>query len=130
MLRMIVLLVLGAHGIGHLIGVVGGWGGSAWGGSAESWIVSPVLGRWTGAVGGGLWLLPTVGFLVATGLLLSSNELWRGVAVLSAIASLVVITAFPEQLPIGSVVGAVLVNAAVLIGLLVAGWPSAETVGA
>ena len=44
MLRTFVVLVLGAHGIGHLIGVAGGWFNSAWGGSSTSWLLTPPWG--------------------------------------------------------------------------------------
>lgn len=130
MLRILIVLILGAHGIGHSIGVVGGWAQSAWGGSSTSWLLSPVLGRATGIVEGGLWLLPGIGFVVAAGMLVGNVELWRPVALASATMSLLVIALFPGQLPAGSTVGAVAVNAAVLLGLLVLNWPAAEAVGA
>jgi hypothetical protein len=80
-------------------------------------------------VKGALWLLPAIGFLAATGLLIGSVDLWRVVALVSAVLSLVVIALFPQQLPVGSTLGAVLVNAAVLIALLVLNWPSPEAIG-
>jgi hypothetical protein len=129
MLRVVIAIVLGAHGIGHIIGVAGGWAGSAWGGSSDSWVLTPVLGRSTGIVEGLLWLLPTVGFLAAAGLLMAGADLWRPVALASAVVSLVAIALFPQQLTLGSLIGAIAVNVVVLVGLLV-GWPSADAVGA
>lgn len=130
MLRMLIVLVLGAHGIGHAIGVMGGWADSAWGGSSTSWLLTPVLGRATGLVEGALWLLPGIGFVVAAGLLAGNAELWRPVALASAALSLLVIALFPGQLPVGSTIGAVAVDAAVLIGLLVLNWPAPDVIGA
>ena len=130
MLRTLVILVLAAHGIGHTIGIVGGWAGAAWGGSSDSWLLSPVLGRTTGIIEGVLWLVPAVGFIAAAWLLLGSNEAWRWVALASAVVSLMAIALFPQQLSTGSLVGAVVVDAVVIVGLLALNWPAAEAVGA
>jgi hypothetical protein len=80
MLRIVIVLVLGAHGIGHLIGVAGGWFNSAWGGSNTSWLLTPPLGRATGALEGALWLLPGAGFVSPPGcswVAPSCGGLWR-----------------------------------------------------
>ena len=130
MLRTLLVLVLGAHGIGHAIGVAGGWANSAWGGSSHSWLLSPALGRSTAVLEGVLFLLPGVGFVVAAGLLVGNAELWRPVALLSAALSLLVIGLFPSQLPTGSTIAAVAVNVAVVVGLLILHWPTADAVGA
>jgi hypothetical protein len=89
-----------------------------------------VIGRATGLIEAVVFLIPTVGFVAAAVLLVGGSELWRQVSVGSAIASLAAITLFPQQLPPGSVVGAVVVNVAVLVALLVLRWPSPEAVGA
>jgi hypothetical protein len=130
MLRIVIVLVLGAHGIGHLIGVAGGWFNSAWGGSNTSWLLTPPLGRATGVLEGALWLLPGIGFVLAAGLLLGGSELWRPLALASAAVSLIVIALFPGQLPLGSTVGAVAVDVAVILGLLIFSWPAPDAVGA
>jgi hypothetical protein len=130
MLRIVVVLVLGAHGIGHLIGVAGGWFDSAWGGSSSSWLLTPVMGRATSVLEGALWLLPGIGFVLAAGLIVGNSELWRPVALASAAASLLVIALFPEQLPLGSTIGAVVVDVVVIVGLLLFSWPAPDAVGA
>jgi len=132
MLRTIIALVIGAHGVGHLIGVVGGLrpGGMSWGGSGDSWLLSSALGRFTGAAEGILYAIPTIGWLTAAVLLFGSNEAWRPIAIGSSIASLVAIGLFPNQLQLGSAVGAVAVNLAALIGLLLLDWPSRPAIGA
>lgn len=132
MFRTIVALVIGAHGVGHLIGVVGGLrpGGMSWGGSSESWLLSPALGRLTGVVEAGLFAISTIGWVAAATLLLGGNEAWRSVAIGSAVVSLVAIGLFPSQLQLGSTVGAVAVNLAALVGLLLLDWPSRAAIGA
>jgi len=88
MLRLLIVLVLVAHGIGHSIGVAGG------------------------------------------GALLAGLDAWRALALASSVVSLVAIALFPQQLPAFSTVAAVVVDLAVMIGLLVLEWPSADAVGA
>lgn len=130
MLRMLVFLVLVAHGIGHSIGVAGGWGNNAWGGSGESWLLSPVLGRSVGTLEGLIWLIPAIGFVAAGAALLAGIDAWRGLALASSVVSLMAIALFPQQLPSFSTVAAVVVDLAVVIGLTVLQWPSADAVGA
>lgn len=130
MLRTFVFLVLAVHGVGHTIGIAGGWAASAWGGSSTSWLLTPLLGRTTGVVEGLLWLIPAIGFAAAAALLIGNFEAWRWVALASAVASLFVIALFPQQLSTGSLIGALVVDAIVLIGLLVLDWPAADAIGA
>lgn len=68
--------------------------------------------------------------IVAAGGLLTGQAWWRTAAVAAADLSLVVIALFPYALPAGSRIGAVVVNVAVLGGLLVLGWPATSSVGA
>ncbi|HSI99085.1 MAG TPA: hypothetical protein VLA59_01730 [Patescibacteria group bacterium] len=132
MFRTIIALVIGAHGVGHLIGVVGGLrpGGMTWGGSNDSWLLSPMLGRFAGVAEAAIFAIPTIGWLTAAALLFGANEAWRPVAIGSAVVSLIAIGLFPNQLQVGSAVGAVAVNLAALVGLLLLDWPSRAAIGA
>lgn len=130
MLRLFIVLVLVAHGVGHSIGVAGGWGSNAWGGSGESWLLTPVLGRSSSVLEGLIWLIPAIGFVAAGGALLAGLDAWRALALASSVVSLVAIALFPQQLPAFSTVAAVVVDLAVLIGLTVLQWPSTDAVGA
>ena len=130
MLRLLIVVVLIAHGIGHSIGVAGGWGNNAWGGSGDSWLLTPVLGRSVGVVEGLIWLIPAIGFVAAGGALLAGMDAWRAIALASSAVSLLAIALFPQQLPAFSTVAAVVVDVAVIIGLTVLQWPSADAVGA
>ena len=130
MLRLFIVLVLVAHGVGHSIGIAGGWGNNAWGGSDESWLLTPVLGRSAGVLEGLIWLIPAIGFLAAGGALLAGLDAWRTLALASSAVSLVAIGLYPQQLASFSMVGAVLVDLAVVFALTVLQWPSADAVGA
>ena len=83
MLRLFIVLVLVAHGVGHSIGIAGGWGNNAWGGSGESWLLTPVLGRSAGVLEGLIWLIPAIGFVAAGGALLAGLDAWRALALAS-----------------------------------------------
>lgn len=115
--------VVGAHGLGHVLGWMPAWGIAKFEGvSSESWL----LGRLAGEVGervaaGALFLVPMVGFGIAAFGLFTGQAWWRPLAAASAGVSLAATALFPHAFPLGSTIGSVAVNAAV-IGLVVAGW--------
>lgn len=113
--------VLGAHGIGHVLGWLPAWGLASFQQvSRKSWALDPVVGqRITESVAGVLYLVPTIGFLAAAGALATGQPWWREVAMISAIGSLLASTLFPAALPPSSLVGATAVN---LIVLGAAAW--------
>jgi hypothetical protein len=81
-----------------------------------------------------LFLIPLVGFLaVGAGILgwIDARAWWRTVAIVSAVISLITMllywNAFVLFFP--NKVGALAVNVAVLVGLLVANWPAAAELG-
>lgn len=123
-------VVLGAHGIGHVLGWLPAWGLATFDTvSTRSWALDPVLGaRLGGAVAGLLYAAPTVGFLVAAGALATGQPWWREVAVASSLASLAATVVVPGALPPSSLAGAVAVNLAVL-GLALWGGPLAASWG-
>lgn len=106
-------IVVGAHGIGHVLG----WGpvlgvpGLAEDG-LESWLVGGGVARAAALV---LFGAPAVGFLV-TAFALRADPSWLpGVALASAVTSLVAVAVFPRAFPTGSLIGSVLVNLAVIV---------------
>lgn len=117
--------VLGAHGIGHVLGWLPAWGLATFEKvSTWSWALNPLLGDRLGAtVAGALYAAPTMGFLVAAGALATGQPWWREVAVASAIASLVASALAPAALPPSSLAGSMVVNLAVL-GLALWGGPA------
>lgn len=135
-LRLIIALVLFVHGIGHVMGIMPMMGLSTietW--NARSWLLTSLLGDTiTRVIGFILFAAAMIGFIgAALGLMdwLVPHEWWRMLAIVSAVISLVAIalfwnafvTFFPNKL------GAIAVNAAVLIGLLIAGWPTEAQLG-
>jgi hypothetical protein len=135
-LRFIIAVVLFVHGVGHAMGIipalrlvdVKGW-------SSHSWLLTPLLGeavaRFISIV---LFLAALVGFVGATlGLLgwLIPHEPWRTLAIASAVISLVAIAlfwnAFVSFFP--NKVGAIGVDIATLVCLLVLNWPTEADLG-
>ena len=89
-----------------------------------------MFGRSAGVLEGLIWLIPAIGFVAAGGALLAGLDAWRTLALASSAVSLVAIGLYPQQLASFSMVGAVLVDLAVVFALTVLQWPSADAVGA
>jgi UPF0716 family protein affecting phage T7 exclusion len=126
--KLVVAGVIGAHGIGHLLGWVPAWGIARFEGmSSHSWILTPTLGD-GGArmLAGLLFAVPTAGFVASVAGLLLGQPWWRQVAVGSAAVSLAATAVYPQAFPASSTIGSVGVNLAVLYAILIAGW-GAET---
>jgi hypothetical protein len=128
--RIIVILVIAAHGIGHVMGVIGPLGIEIQGASSGSWALSRFGSGLTNAAEGVLFLIPTIGFVVAAIGLWTGADWFRIVAVASAVISLVAIGLYPNQLPTFSMFGAIAVDVVLLAAILVFGWPSTESVDA
>ena len=120
MLRMIIALVLIAHGIGHTMGVLAAWTPVPSGLSGGHWLLSNgvTLDSPVGRAVSLLWvaaLLLTVG----SGLgLLFQQDWWQPLAVAGSVCSLLAIGPWLNLMPVGSAIGAVAVDLLVLAGLL------------
>jgi hypothetical protein len=133
-LKIIIGLVLIAHGIGHSLGYfpIFGWA-KAEGWTGDSWILSGPAGvTATHAVGIVLWTVALVGFVVAglgvLGVFVPATWI-RPVAVVASVVSLVGIVLFWDAFPsIVSKVGAIGIDVVVLWAVLVGHWPSSEVV--
>jgi hypothetical protein len=135
LVRIILVLVLIAHGLGHTLGLfptVGLGKAASW--SDQSWLFTSLLGealtRWIGVV---VWLLATGGFIVVgLGLLGTATPLpwWRSLAMAAAIISLVGIVLYPHAFPgLLNTVGALVVDIIVLVALFWLHWPATQLAG-
>jgi hypothetical protein len=127
MVRLLVTGVIGAHGIGHVLGWMPAWGIAKFEGmSSHSWVLSGIVGEGGARLGAGLlFLVPTVGFAAAAAGLLMGQPWWRQVAVISAATSLACTALYPHAFAPTSTVGSVAVNVAVLYAILLAKWGEA-----
>jgi hypothetical protein len=135
-LRIVTAVVLFIHGIGHIMGVlpalqlvdVNGW-------NSRSWLLTPILGEAASRILSIiLFLVALVGFVASALALLGwivPHDWWRTLAVVSAVISVVTIVlfwnAFVSFFP--NKVGALGVDIAVLVCLLVLNWPSEAALG-
>ncbi len=103
--------------------------------NARSWLLTRLLGNTiTRVIGFILLAVASIGFLgAALGLMdwLVPHEWWRSLAVTSAVVSLVAIGLFWNALVslFPNKIGAIGVDVAVLIGLLLVDWPTEAQLG-
>ena len=129
--RIILSLVILAHGIGHVLFLAPCLGIAQWGQSAQSWLLTGVLGETpTRVVGSVVWLAAVVGFAAAGAGLLGQQTWWRAVAVGAAGVSLLGLLLFARGGNTQPLLSAGLMDVAILVALLWAQWPSADLVGA
>ena len=142
--RFLIAGVLSFHGIGHLMGVIAGLGlfkvdasSPTWlkGWNSHSWLLSELLGDTASRV----LCIVLFGAAFATaiaaalGLLgwLVPHESWRTLAIRSAVISLAAVIVFWRGLMLAfpHKAGALSVDIAILVCLLVLTWPSETTIG-
>ena len=130
MWKLIIAGVLVFHGIGHVMGTFPVIGmPTVQGQSSHSWLLTNLIGEpaagWFSVV---LWMAAMFGF-VGAGLALVDwwlpYEWWRGLAIGSAVISLVALVLYWNAFyTILNRVGALGIDIAVLVALLVMHWPS------
>lgn len=122
--------VVGAHGLGHVLGWMPAWGLARFEGvSSSSWLLGSLGETAERVVAGTAFLVPTAGFMAAAAGMFAGQGWFRGVAIASAAVSLAATALFPRAFPLGSTVGSVLVNAVVLAGLVMTSWQPSTIAG-
>jgi hypothetical protein len=132
----IVGLVLLAHGVGHVLGLLPVFGDdlpAGW--NARSWLLTTTLGETASkGISAVLWSTCTILFFLASLAVLGWGipyEWWRPLAVVGAALSTVTLglfwNGFPALFP--NKIGALAVNLVVLGGVLAADWPTDEMLG-
>jgi len=127
MLRIILTLLIGAHGLGHILFLLPLLGLADWGQSARSWLLTGQTEA--RAVGGLLWVAVIIGYAVALVGLWDEQSWWRTAAIAASVLSTVGLALFWANPPASSVVFALIFNLLVVGALLLAQWPSAASVG-
>ena len=129
--RMVVVLVILVHGIGHVLFLAPCLGITQWGQSARSWMLTKTLGDVpTRVIGGFLWLVVIGGFATAGIGLLGQYAWWRSLAAASAGVSLLALILFVSAGRTQPMLSAGLMNITILVALLRLQWPSTDLVGA
>jgi hypothetical protein len=131
MVKIVIALVLLAHGIGHSMGVLQGlrvatinpqWNG-------DSWLITSVAGATvTQVIGVVLWVGAMVGFVLAAAVVMGwlPETWWQPLAIGSSLLSLAGLLLFPAAFPLGSTIGALVVDIAVLGAVLWADWAPSQ----
>ena len=134
MLKLVIALVLLAHGIGHSMGILGvakiATVNPQWRG--DSWLLSGAVGNGAaGLFGVVLWTLAIAGFAALAAVVLGwLPQAWfQPLAIASSVVSLVGVLFFPMAFPVFSTLGAVAVDVAVLAAVLWAHWIPADLAG-
>ena len=120
-LRIVLAIVVGAHGIGHILFFVPLLGVADWGQATQSWLLAD--GWLAKGLGGLIWLAATLGFAAAAFGIFQEMAWWRTVAIVSAAVSalgLILFWANPVSSPTFS---ALVFNLLVLGSLLLFHWP-------
>ena len=131
MLKLVIGVILLAHGIGHSLGIIQAlkvatinpqWNG-------DSWLITGVAGSTiTHAVGIVLWAGALVGFAALAGVVVGwlPAVWWQPLAVGSSALSLLGLAVFPAAFPITSSIGAFVVDVVVLAAVVWADWTPAD----
>ena len=138
-IKLIAAGVLLVHGLGH----GGALGALAWirlrpgtptGGwhAARSWLVPALPADTATTLAGAFWIVSLVGFVVAAmsfSDVLIPDNVWRPVAVASALVSIAGVTCFLGTWPMFNTLAALGVNVAVLVAVVWLGWPPEAVLG-
>jgi hypothetical protein len=131
MFKLVIAIVLLAHGIGHSMGLLQIFKVATvnprWNG--DSWLLTGILGTTPSQVVGGLlWTAAIVGFAALAAVVLSWLPVawFQPLAVGSAIVSLAGLLLFPIAFPTFSTVGALVIDFGVLAATLWYGWQPTE----
>lgn len=115
--RAILAIIVGAHGIGHVLFLVPVLGLTDWGQSSSSWLLSSeVVAK---AVGGVIWAVALIGFVAAAIGMFSESSWWRTLAVVVSLVSLAGLALFWDNPPTQPVIAAAIFDVVVLLALLV-----------
>ncbi|MCZ7546025.1 MAG: hypothetical protein M5R40_21990 [Anaerolineae bacterium] len=97
LVRAILAIVVGAHGIGHVLFLLPVLGVVDWGQSTRSWLLSGE--GLTKVVGAVIWAVATLGFIAAAIGIFGQQSWWRAVAVVASVISLAGLALFWRNPP-------------------------------
>ena len=127
MVKILVAVVLFAHGIGHVLGPLQVFkvtvANPSWNG--DSWLLTGATGQtFSNVIGLALWIAAMVGFVAASAVVMGwlPASWWIPLAVGSSVVSLVGIALFPNAFPMTSTVAAAVVDVVVLAAVVLLKW--------
>lgn len=119
-LRVLLGVLVGAHGIGHILFLMPLVSSTNWGQSAQSWL----LGEGGLAKIGGIviWLVAMLGFLAAAFGIFREAAWWQSVAIAFAVISTVGLVLFWNKPATSPAISALVFNLLILISLFIFHW--------
>jgi hypothetical protein len=131
MLKILIAIVLFAHGVGHILGPLQvtrvAVANPDWNG--DSWLLSGATGT-SGAqvVGVFLWLAAMVGFIALAAVVMGwlPASWWVPLSIAASATSLIAIVLFPTAFPTTGTIGAAVVDIAVLVAVVFGQWVPGE----
>jgi hypothetical protein len=131
MVKILIAVVLLAHGIGHILGPLQVFKvatvNPAWAG--DSWVLTGVTGQpISQAIGVILWTAALIGFAALAGVVVGWLPMawWEPLAIGSSLVSLAAIVLFPVAFPTTSTIGAAVVDVAVLVAVFWFHWSPSQ----
>jgi hypothetical protein len=131
MVRILITVVLLAHGIGHILGPLQVFKvatvNPAWAG--DSWLLTGVTGQpLSQSIGVVLWTAALIGFAALAGVVVGWLPIawWEPLAIGSSLVSLAAIVLFPVAFPTTSTIGAAVVDVAVLVAVFWFHWSPSQ----
>lgn len=117
LIRLLIAIVLFAHGVGHLLFVANSWGYWRGGEAGRSWLFSGLLGAGQAVEGifGLLWLVPLVGFVAVSWGYFTQQGWWPQLALASAGISLAMIVLWWGGINTSSAFFALVVDIVVIV---------------
>ena len=122
-LRILLAIVMCAHGIGHILFLMPLVNSTNWGQSVQSWLLGD--GGLAKAVGVLIWLVALLGFLAAAFGIFRETSWWQMVAIVAATVSTVGLILFWSKPVTSPAISALVFNLIILVSLLVFHWPAA-----
>lgn|SRR5690242_631205 len=132
MLRLVLAVVVLAHGVGHLLFLgpslrIADWAGQ----TSHSWLLTGTIGDGPSrALASAIWIAAVVLFVAGVTAFLLDNPWWREITIVGSLVSIAGIVLFWDGIATSSAAFALGFDVVLLVSLLVAHWPAAETVGA
>lgn len=127
--RLILAVVVGAHGIGHVLFMPLLFDAMRLDASGRSWLLTPVLGetpvRLLASVVAGLLVL---GFVAAAAAFALRLPWWRIVVLVSSVASVVLVVVLWGGLPSSPAFFGLAFDVVILAALLLAHWPPEDAI--
>jgi len=130
-LKLILVVVVLMHAIGHLLFLVPTAGVATWADqSGHSWAMTSTLGDSPArAIGTLLWAATIVLFVAGVAGFLMGQPWWAGVTVAASGLSIVGILLMWDGIATTNAVMALIVDIAIIVSLVWAHWPTLETAG-